>query len=312
MRVVPLPAAFATLLVCACWDVPPAMSFAYDPRLMERVTARHPDWASACRRPPNERVGLPLDLVREKRSRPVARAFAEDLAAAIDGLPPPFDRVFARRVCGVVLMHGAPMSGTLRRISGEPMRALVFFDVGALNRTPNAWMAFKESTAFELSGGRSLHGKLAEPGDDTRRRLLEFVLVHEIAHVIDATEPLDQLIDEFKQLSWPRRDALAKTPIIHYPTRHRVGPLPDEAVEPHFELLATGAFASPATLSNDSEDFADSVATYAHTVLLERPWQLELYDEDQLVMQLNTCWEEPRCAEKRALIERLLRRWAEP
>jgi hypothetical protein len=213
-------------------------------------------------------------------------------------------------VCAVVLMHGAPMSGTLAALDSDPSRGLIFFDVDALNRTANAWMEFKESTPFLLGEQRRIRGKLAEPADDSRRVLLEFVLVHELAHVADYTMPDDPTILTFRGLSWPRQDALAQAPFAHYPERHERDPLPDALVEPYFELIATGAFASPATVASPREDFADSVATYMHTMLRRRPWQLSLYDAGQLVMQLNTCWDEPRCHAKRALIEELLEPWS--
>jgi hypothetical protein len=262
-----------------------------------------------CERAPTERIGLPLAIAPEKVVRPAPMDFAAELADVIAGLPRPFARLFARRVCAVVLMHGAPMSGTLAPLAQDPARALIFFDIDALNRTANAWMQFKESTSFELSEHRSILGKLAEPADDSRRVLLEFVLVHELAHVADKTNPTDPTIRAFERLSWPRRDALADAPLVHYPVRKAIPPLPEALVEPYFELIAGGPFASPATVSNAGEDFADSVATYMHTVMRGRPWQLDLYDGGQLVMQLNSCWEEARCSRKRALIEALIARW---
>ncbi len=43
----------------------------------------------------------------------------------------------------------------------------------------------------------------------SRRVLMEFLLVHELGHVFDAAFPERLLIDDFKSISWPRRDALA-------------------------------------------------------------------------------------------------------
>lgn len=298
------------LAAAGCQDSPPPVSFGYDDALVQRLVSPSTEWSHACERAPTERIGLPLGVAPEKVLRPASTEFAIELADVIAGLPRPFARLFARRVCAVVLMHGAPMSGTLAPLAQDASRALIFFDVDALNRTANAWMAYKESTPFELSEQRSILGRLAEAADDSRRVLLEFVLVHELAHVADKTQPRDAAIREFEGLSWPRRDTLADAPLVHYPARKQLPPLPDALVEPYFELLASGAFASPAAVSNAGEDFADSVATYMHTVMRGRPWQLELYDSGQLLMQLNTCWEEARCSEKRALIEELLARWA--
>jgi hypothetical protein len=303
-------AALLVGLTVACQDTPPPVSYAYDTELVQRLAAANPAWPSACARTASERIGLPIGLARETLTRPAPAEFASELEEVIDGLPRPFARLFERRVCAVVLTHGAPMSGTLSALAADHSRALILLDVDALNRTANAWMEFKESTPFLLGEQRKIRGKLAEPADDSRRVLLEFVLVHELAHVADHTIPNDPAILNFQGQSWPRQDALAHTPFAHYPERYGRAPLPDSLVEPYFELIATAAFASPATVANAGEDFADSVATYMHTVMRGRPWQLSLYDAGQLVMQLNTCWEEPRCREKRALIEELLERWS--
>src|SRR5262245_63761663 len=56
---------------------------------------------------------------RRSSDLPVSREFAADLTAAIAGLPRPFDRLFERHVCAVVLTHGAPMSGTLTTLAGR-------------------------------------------------------------------------------------------------------------------------------------------------------------------------------------------------
>ena len=101
------------LLACACRDAPQAVSYAYDATLTERLTPYDPAWPNACERTPDERIGLPPELSRERSPRLVSPAFVADLSAAIDSLPAPLDRLFERHVCAVVLMHGAPMSGTL-------------------------------------------------------------------------------------------------------------------------------------------------------------------------------------------------------
>jgi hypothetical protein len=211
-----------------------------------------------------------------------------------------------------VLIFGAPMSGTLAMLNKEPGRSLVFLNSDLLNQSPNSWLVFKEKSPFKFDSGRVLRGKLAEPGEDIRKVLLEFVLVHELGHVVARAMEEDPTIGAFLRLSWPRQDALAATPLIHYPERVGNEPLPDDKLEAYFDVIASGAFASPATVSNADEDFADSVATYMHTVLRGRPWELELERGGQRLRSLRSCWNEPRCSEKRRLIEELLQRWASP
>ena len=55
-----------------------------------------------------------------------------------------------------------------------------------------------------------------------------------------------------------------------------------------------------------SGDFAEAFATYVHTVLMKKPYAIELYRAGELVRTNRACWDEARCAEKRAILERLL------
>lgn len=300
------------VLAAGCTQPEPQVSLAYDPQLMTRLVTENAGWPPLCARDPAERLGVPLLLHSESGYRPVPPAFVKDLLRVVKGLPRPFARLFERHVCAVILMHGAPMTGTLMPLAQESTRSIIMLDVDKLSLSPNEWLAFKESTAFQTAPNRVIRGKMAEPGENVRRVLLEFVLVHELGHVVDAAFPDHQLINDFKKVSWPRQDALARTPLLHYPERRSTPPLPDQHLDAYYALIGAGAFASPAAVSNAREDFADSLATFTHTVMRGRPWELEVHRDDQLVRKLTPCWAEPRCREKRAILEALIRRWEDP
>lgn len=301
------------LLGVGCRSVDPELSLPYALGLTKEVVKSDDAWREACKLPPGERIGLPapveLAAKQGREVRPVAPELVLELRRVIEGLPTPIARLFDRHVCGVVLVHGSPMSGTLAMLAQDPARGIIVLDVDKLLLRPNEWMTFKESSPFLLEPDQRIVGKLAEPADDVRSVLLEFLLVHELGHVIDSAEQESPLVASFKRIGWPRTDALAEQPLIHYPARKRTSPLPAQHVEPYFDLIAGGPYASPAAVSGDHEDFADSLATFVHTVLRGRPWQIELYQDGQLRRRLTSCWTEPRCKDKRALLEGLLERW---
>jgi hypothetical protein len=301
----------ALLIISACEEPKPQVSFAYDRALTKRLVANDAAWPTVCSRPPEKRIGLPPSLYRESKHRPVPPDLVKDLREVVEDLPRPFARLFERHVCAVVLMHDAPMTGTLKPLASERTRSIILLDVDKLSLPPNEWLVFKESSAFEKTEGLVISGKMADARDNTRRVLLEFLLVHELGHVVDAAFTEHLLIDDFRRISWPRRDALAKTPLVHYPERKELAPLPDEQIEPYYDVIAAGAFASPATVSNAEEDFAESLATFMHTVLRGRPWELEVRRDGQLVRRLETCWTQPRCSKKREILDALLARWSE-
>lgn len=300
----------ALLIASSCEKPEPAVSFEYDSSLAKRLVASSASWPAACARDPEERIGLPPLLRGESKPRPVPPDLVQDLREAVKGLPRPFARLFERHVCAVVLMHDAPMTGTLKPLADERTRSIILLDVDKLSLSPNEWLVFKESSAFEAAEGRVIRGKMADAADDTRRVLMEFLLVHELGHVVDAAFPEHLLIDDFQSISWPRDDALVKAPLVHYPERKHLAPLPDARVEAYYDLIAAGAFASPATASNAAEDFAESLATFTHTMMRGRPWELEVHRDGRLVRKLHTCWTEPRCSRKREIIELLLERWS--
>lgn len=298
--------------LCAggCSAPEPQLSFAYGPQLTRGLAASSAEWPAACERPPSERVGLPPALRREPQQRPVDAALVADLVHAVGQLREPFARLFQRHVCAVVLMHGAPMTGTLALVEGVADRGIILLNVDNLTPPNGDWLALKEATVFAPAPGRVLRGTMAWPDESPRRALLDFLLVHELAHVVENLHPDDPLISAFSRLSWPRRDGLALTPLVHYPGRLGKAPLPDELLEPYYDLIASSAFPSPAAIANAREDFADSVSTFMHTMQRGRPYRLDVYRNGRHSRQLNTCWEEARCAEKRRLLEALLQRWA--
>lgn len=300
----------ALLIASACQESEPPVSFAYDSSLSKRLVASNATWPAACARDPEARIGLPGLQHEEWQPRPASRDLVSDLREVVKNLPRPFARLFERHVCAIVLMHDAPMTGTLKPLAAERTRSIILLDVDKLRLLPNDWLAFKESSAFESAPSWVISGKMAEASDNTRRVLMEFLLVHELGHVVDAAFPEHSLLDDFRSISWPRGDALASTPLVHYPERKHLAPLPEGQIEAYYDLIAAGAFASPATISNEQEDFAESLATFMHTIIRGRPWELEVYRDGKLVRKLRTCWTEPRCSRKRAILETLLARWS--
>lgn len=300
------------LLASACGEPEPVFSFKYNPKLPTRLAAAHPLWGSACDRKPSRRIGLPPGLHQEQELRPTRSEFSADLRRVIEKLPPPFAALFERHVCAVVPMYDAPMTGTLSMLAADQARGLIFLNPDLLNMPPNRWLEFKESSPFDLAHNYSLVGKLAEPDENIPHTLIEFVLVHELGHIMDQVLGDDPMIAAFKRLSWPVSEYIARRPLMHYPERNNVPRRPGHLSLMYYEYIATHDFTSPAALDNPKEDFAESIGTYMHSVLRGRPWQLDLKRDGQLAISLSSCWEEPRCAGKRALVEQLLQRWSEP
>jgi hypothetical protein len=291
-----------------CEERAPQFSYAHDNELTRRLVAASPLWQRECARAGEDRVGS-LPIADDSSLRPVPAQLVQEMVEVVRNLPRPFAKLFQRHVCAVVWMHGAPMTGTLRLLDGDKQHGIILLNVDNLQSTPNEWLSFKEESVFEPNPAREIRGTMTAPGDDQRTVLLEFLLVHELAHVLDAVFKGDPLIKEFKHVSWPRTDLLAGVHTLHY-ARDRGGePLPDDQLEAYFDVTSTEAFSDPSATDNSLEDFAESVSSYLHGVLRGRPWKLEAWRDGQLVRTLSLCWGQERCREKQRILEQLLRGW---
>jgi hypothetical protein len=310
-----------------CEERPPQLSFAHDHELSRRLAASSVHWSAACSRVPEDRVGLPPaiyaasllrnpDLEQEssqrleqQQLRPVPADLVQDMVTVVRKLPQPFAKLFQRHVCAVVWMHGAPMTGTLKLLEGDDQHGIILLNVDNLQSSADEWLSFKETSVFEPNPEREIRGVMAAPGGEQRTVLLEFLLVHELAHVLDGVFNEDPLIAEFKRVSWPRTDLLAGVRTMHYAQDRGGEPLPDDQLEAYFNATSAGAFCDPSATDNPMEDFAESVSSYLHGVLRGRPWKLEAWRRGQLVRALSLCWGQERCREKQRILEALLRRW---
>jgi hypothetical protein len=291
-----------------CQERAPQFSYAHDAQLAPRLAASSPLWPSQCARAPEDRIGA-LPVAAGPSLRPVPAQLVQELVEVVRNLPQPFARLFRRHVCAVVWMHSAPMTGTLELVGDHEQHGVILLNVDNLQSSPDEWLSFKEASVFEPNADREIRGTMTAPGDERRTALLEFLLVHELAHVLDALFNKDPLIAEFKRVSWPRTDLLASVRTMHYAQDRGGQPLPDDQLEAYLDVTSAGAFADPSATDNPREDFAESVSSYLHGVLRGRPWKLEAWRGGQLVRTLSLCWGQERCREKQRILEQLLRRW---
>ena len=73
-----------------------------------------------------------------------------------------------------------------------------------------------------------------------------------------------------------------------------------------YDNLERTNFATLYAVTSPGDDFAESFASYVHTVLMKKPFAIRIYQHGKLVKVYRSCWDEARCAEKRKLIERFL------
>jgi hypothetical protein len=73
-----------------------------------------------------------------------------------------------------------------------------------------------------------------------------------------------------------------------------------------YEQLEQTNFPTLYAATKPEEDFAESFVSYVHSMLLGRPFEIRIFENDKLLKTYRSCWNEMRCAEKRKVIEQFL------
>lgn len=280
----------------------------FSPTLVSRISKAN--LVEFCRKAKRDRIGLPAELLSHNSGEDVRTTVASDLAndlrAAIAELPAPLAHAFDRHVCSVVFVTGLGATGVTAQLASEPSRSVILLNVDNLDRSANAWVSFKESSFFSEAHGLAIVGKMTERPDKSRQVLLGYLIAHELGHVLRDALPNDPHIASFDRACWPRKDAFKDLSLRPYAALHGADSLHEINLEPLYDFILASCFPSLTAAMNPGEDFADSLALYSHSVLLGRPWQVSVYRDGELSRRLESCWREPRCAEKRQALERFL------
>lgn len=300
-------------------------------------------WGAQLEKPLAERVGAAsadvVDYLRMDNevnaytARPSATemppALQDDVRAILAALPPRFQSLLGAKLLGVFAAQGLGSSAYtdfVRDAQGAPVAAFVVIDVAAMTRKANAWIAWKESTPFKPEPGWAITGELEPEATDTTRGALEFVLIHEFGHMLAFDEDVHplwsvtpSLVDPedypFFNVSWTVKDGAyfrkveltdeAPGPITYYKERDD---RPAASRMPAFyDWLAKSDFVTLYAATNPFDDFAESIVTYLHTVVMKKPYKLTISHDGAAVRTWTPCWDEPRCATKRKELEAFLR-----
>jgi hypothetical protein len=261
--------------------------------------------------------------------------FAKDLRDAFAELPPEVRRLFDQRLVGIYLVDSLGGSGytdTVLDAQGRPVAGMIVLDASVLkHHTANGWATWKENTPFKRDGRFKLEARIEQEADNNRKNAIQYILLHELGHVLSiggnihpswngepkGVGPVAQY--GFFNLSW-KIDAQANKYVTHFDgefaQRRNVAyyfgaKLGADEMAPTYAALARTNFPSLYAATHPADDFAEAFASYVHVVLMRRPWQVTISRGGEVLRVADSCWEEPRCAGKRKLLEELLARQAQ-
>ncbi len=301
-------------------------------------------WSSAIDRPLELRhAPAPPDLLRHldqvngapDRCAPARTATASahlqgDVSAALRELPAIIRGRLQANFLGVYFAHDVGSSAATDIVvgaDGEFLGIAIVLDVDAVaGRTANEWATWRENLPFQ-PGVFHASVRIADTADDNRKNAIQFLLLHEIGHVLAAGRSFvpdwwlmpDQIGRtgdySFLPLSWritpegqivplPENDFPQRDQLNYYGTPQ----LPDGQLMQLYHSLLQSGFCTLYSAQSADEDFSESFALYVHIVLLQKPYIVRLYEGQQLRLQYASDWEEPRFADKRLVLQRFLPR----
>ena len=300
-------------------------------------------WADAMRRPVEQRIGtappglvllLWLDVIANGFSNaPSASTVEEDLLSdvrqAFAEIPEPLKRRLGRQLAGIYFVDdfgGSGFSDVIRDAQGTAVAAFVVLDPAVLRkRTANEWATWKENTPFKPDARFALTATIEKPADDTRKQAIQYILLHELGHVLSvgarvhpdwnlspAKVPKAERYPFF-DLSWAiDRGRYVTRFDDRFPQRANVvyyfgARIPASGMATVYEALERTNFPTLYAATQPGDDFAESVASYVHVVMMGKPFEIAISEDGRVARRYGSCWQEARCAEKRRMLEALLR-----
>ena len=302
-------------------------------------------WKSRMQRPLAQRIGaappelleyvrldnLSAGLASVPREATLTPDFLRDVRRALDEIPAPVKRLVGSRLAGIYLVEELGSTGytdTIFTADGKGVAGFIVLDAAVLKqRSANAWATWKENTPFKPEPGFSLTATIAPAGQDNRRNAIQYILLHELGHIasigadihphwgiapsdVGRTENLayfklswtiarqeNRFISLFEPAFETRRD------VVYYAQAKLRG---SQMQTVYTELAATN-FATLYAATSPGDDFAEAFVSYIHTVMMRKPLHIEIRHADRTLLAYSSCWTQARCADKRALLEQVLR-----
>lgn len=300
--------------------------------------AKHaPFWREALARPLAERirVGPPelveflvLDVVandlpnKPRASSPDA-AFLADVRKAFDGIPAAVRKLLEAKLAGIYFVDDIGGTGFTDTTSDERLGFVVLDPTVLAKQAANAWATWKDTTPFRPDPEYRLETRIATPDRDDRVHAIQFILLHEIGHVLSIGAPVHPNWNKpatdatpgkypFFDLSWTVDGGKYASKFdAAFPKRRDVrfyfgAKLDARDMREVYDALEKTSFPTLYAATHPADDFAESFASYVHVVMLGRDHEVRLYRKGRLEKTVGPCWGQSRCAYKRTALESAL------
>lgn len=255
-----------------------------------------------------------------------------EIRLALTELPTAVKDLVNERLAGIFLVEnlgGTAYSDYILDSSGTPVAAFVILDTKVLlKRTANSWATWKEASPFSISDKTNILAKIEIPSQDNRKNAIQYIILHELGHVASigrdfhpywGISPKSIKNEEnypFLHQSWRinrtknsfesifDHQIMSKRRDIVYYFGARLGA---EDIPSMYRMLINTNFVTLYAATNPYDDWAESFATYVHSVLMGKPFSVEIREGRTVVETFSLCWGTERCRKKEAILSKLLR-----
>jgi hypothetical protein len=315
-----------------------------DPKALSRLPVRQMKyWDANFRKPLSERITAPPEeILHYLRADNLKQGFSEVPTAATDpsfvdpikkairSLPTKIQRRLEKKLAAVFIVEnlgGSAISNTIFADGPDTPEIAGFLalDAKVLWRPANAWASWKDQSPFK-DGDLKIATHIAEPDDDNLHSALQFILLHEIAHILAIGEevhpswdaasvseisefPFTALSWEVKKGSFVRKTEYEnfKLPDVHYYSADE-SKLNNSEILKAYIGLEHSPFVTLYASTNPFDDFADTFATYVHSQILHKPYEVRIYEGEKLKKTFKLCYGQRRCKAKEQMVRDFYKR----
>lgn len=212
-------------------------------------------------------------------------------------LPPLYKKVLKKHLLSISFMDNMPntaLTSTLE-MADSTKQFNITFRAGILNETISEWATWKEKTVFDNSANPSTEIQI----DAGKLDAIQYVLLHETTHVVDAVlgftpnaVEVDSLVahTEFTKNIW----RLFNKPTAHFTnsilekTRFRSGKTQPIAFAPDiYNALKKTPFPSLYGMASWYEDAAELITIYHLTQKLNQPFVVYVKEKDKVLSKFE-------------------------
>lgn len=210
----------------------------------------------------------------------------EKVEKAFSILPPLHRKILKMHLHSISFMDNMPNNAlTSPMETGDSIKMFnITFRAGILNESISEWATSKENTCFDQSG----HPDLVVSIEAGRLDAIQYILLHEATHVVDAilnitphVEEKDALVEPtpFTRLIWQKMNVPVEAfinPLLET-TRFRSGKVISIASAPGvYSALRQTPFVSLYGMASWFEDFAELVTIYHLTAKMNQPYRISI------------------------------------